>query len=152
VARDVERTCDCGMVIRCADVRGPVSFDPIYNEFHLTVDGRRHQILYCFNCGGKLPESTRDKRFNTPSPAECQEVAALMSRCRLAGDIVHELGPSDATSRWDALTDWPPGNRPWRRQFVYTRRWITLVLVVVEYADGSLSYGINGQPIVIEGT
>jgi hypothetical protein len=141
--------CDCGLAVRCADLGVPVTFDPIYNEFYLAIGSRRHQLIYCFNCGGKLPDSTRDKRFNTPSLAECEQVAAIMSRCRSAGDIAHELGQSDATSEWDALTHWPPRDRPWRRQFVYTRRWITLVLVVVEYADGSLSFGVNGQSIVV---
>jgi hypothetical protein len=152
VAEHVERPCDCGTAIRCADVGGAITYDPIYNEFHLDIGGRRHQLIYCFNCGGKLPDSTRDKRFAAPSLKECEQVAVIMNRCRSAGDIVHELGPSDVTSEWDAHSHWPPKDRPWRRQFVYTRRWITLVLVVVEYADGSLSFGINGQAIHVDGT
>jgi hypothetical protein len=147
LAKHVERTCDCGMAIRCADVGGPITYDPIFNEFHLEIGALRHQLIYCFSCGGKLPDSTRDQRFTAPSLEECEQVAAIIHRCRSARDIVHELGPSDAASEWDALTHWPPKDRPWRRQFVYTRRWRTLVLVVVEHADGSMSFGINGQPL-----
>jgi hypothetical protein len=145
--RKTERACDCGAAIRCADVAGPVVYDEMTNEFHLIVGERRHRLVYCFNCGGKLPESTRGRRFTTPSAVECGQVAVIVHSCRSAADVVHELGSGDVISVWDMRSHWPPGDRPWRRQFVYTRRWKTLVLVVVEYADGSLSFGINGQPL-----
>jgi hypothetical protein len=145
--RTSERACDCGTAIRLSDLAGPVCYDPVYNEFRLTIGSNQHRLVYCFSCGGKLPDSTRSRRFATPSMQECEQAAAIMHRCRSAGDIVHELGPSDAADEWDARSQWPPTNRPWRRQFIYAKRWSTLVLVVIEYADGSLSFGINGQPI-----
>jgi hypothetical protein len=146
IVRNAERACDCGAAIRCTDLGGPIHYDPIYNEFHLTIGSQQHRLVYCFSCGGKLPDSTRNRRFTTPSMQECEQAAAIMHLCRSAGDILHELGPSDATHEWDARSRWPPTDRPWRRQFVYAKRWSTLVLVVIEHADGSLSFGINGQP------
>src|SRR5271154_1955287 len=140
---NVERACDCGTTIRCADAGESIRYDAIHNEFDLVIGSRLHRLIYCFNCGGKLPDSTRSRRFATPSMHECEDVATIMHRCRSAGDIVHQLGPSDEMGEWDKRGQWPPTDRPWRRQFVYTRRWNSLVLVVVEYADGSLSFGIN---------
>jgi hypothetical protein len=149
--RETDRTCDCSTIVRCADAaNGRVTYDPIYNEFHLALgDSARIRLLYCFQCGGRLPESTRGRRFTSPSLRECEQVTGIIHRCRSAADVVHELGASDTSSA--ELTTWPPmTDRPWRRQFAYTRRWKTLVLIVIEYSDGSLSFGINGQPVEVE--
>jgi hypothetical protein len=150
--RETDRTCDCGTIIRCTDARGgPVSYDSIYNEFHLALGTSAHvRLWYCFHCGGRLPESTRGRRFTSPSLIECEQVTAIIHRCRSAADLVREIGPGDGMKMGE-LTKWPPmTDRPWRRQFAYTRRWKTLVLLVIEYTDGSLSFGINGQPVEVE--
>ena len=97
MVRAMERPCDCGTAIRCADLGGPLVYDPIYNELQLVMRERRFRLLYCFNCGGRLPDSMRGRRFTTPSAQECEQIARILHRCRSAEDVLRELGPSDVT-------------------------------------------------------
>src|SRR5207248_3787795 len=138
-----DRPCDCGVVLRYAIAGGstPVRYDESLNEFLLNVGRTSYRLVYCFTCGGKLPESMRGRRFMTPSADDCAAVAAVVPRCRSTADVLRELGPADPADFWGARQQpWPPGERTWRRQLVYARRWRTVVLVVVEYSDGSISF------------
>src|SRR5580765_1276881 len=97
-----ERPCDCGIAIRCVDARGPVRYDESLNEFLLDVGRQSYRWIYCFNCGGRLPESMRGRRFTTPSTDDCAAVAAILPRCRTVADVLRELGPGDRLEFWDA--------------------------------------------------
>jgi hypothetical protein len=145
----VDRPCDCGAVLRCAAAGAgtPVYYEEVFNEFRLEVARVSWRLVYCFNCGGRLPESVRGRRFSAPSAEDCAAVAAILPRLRSVGDVLCELGPADPVDFWDARLQWPPRERSWRRQLVYARRWRSMVLVVMEYADGSVSFGLNGKPV-----
>src|SRR5258708_928247 len=102
-----ERTCQCqGAEHLAAEPDSPIAFDARLNEYHL-VRGRWYSIMfYCFRCGGRLPESTRDELFFKPDAAEQAEATSLLATAKSRADIFRLLGPADEVfSRNDLSID-----------------------------------------------
>lgn len=140
-----ERPCDCGTPQRSsADPGCPVEFDSEMNEFHLIHKRMRAVMRYCFWCGGRLPESKRDQFFSEPSESEKREVSRLLKGVKTIGDARTVLGEPDETFDGNE-TEQGESSLRWKQMLRYSRRWKTLVLSVMEMADGTISYITCGQ-------
>ena len=151
------RKCECGRLERyAADPMYPIEFDERTNEYQIVYGGAQIPLQYCFRCGGRLPESTRDSLFTSPDENEMAEIADLFREAQTIDDVVRILGPPDEICEGnfddadDVAADEMPANGgviPWRQQFLYREKWESLDLFVHEHPDGRVSYFIAGKQI-----
>jgi hypothetical protein len=134
----------------------PIEFDQRMNEYHIVHHGVRIYIEYCFNCGGRLPESKRDSYFTTPNENEMAEIEELLRNVRSIPDVIRILGAADDVHKGavDAVCETvasdPPRNGrvlKWKQQLDYRERWVSLTLIVHENVDGSVAYLIAGKQL-----
>jgi len=140
MSEPTERICECHELERlAADPDSHITFDANVNEYHL-VRGRFVSVMrYCFFCGGRLPESTSDRFFMQPDPAEQAQVTSLLKGAKSLAAVIRVLGPADEVISRDELMieQTIPNEVRWKRTFRYSSRWKTLTIDILEMPDGS---------------
>lgn len=124
----------------------PLTYDDHVEEVQLLLSGRDGiaVVRYCPFCGEKL-ESDRSKLFTEPTDDDCEDVREQLKGLASLDDVVAKLGEPN-----DQGTGCGPESRPWRQWARYTEIWNSLVLIVGEHEDGSISWIISGQPVAKE--
>jgi hypothetical protein len=139
-----------------ADPMFPIEYDERTNEYQIVLNGIRITMVYCFRCGGRLPESKRGSLVTTPADSEMAEVDALLKGARSISDVIRILGAPDTIhegayhARTETAPTQAPGDCrviPWKQQLDYCERWESLTLIVHENLDGSVAYLIGGKEI-----
>jgi hypothetical protein len=98
MSRERKEVCDCVNLERMAnDPKCPVTFDQRLNEYHINGEnGTYWLIYYCPFCGGKMPESQRNRFFHIITDDERTRLCELTKDLRTVQDVKSAFGnPED---------------------------------------------------------
>lgn len=105
-------------------------------------------MRYCFWCGGRLPATTTDDLFDSPSESEKNEITRLLANVYTATDVVSILGPPDTIHEWGAESAGIYKDvEQWKRLLQYSNLCSTFILLVFEMPDGTITYAYCGKPL-----
>jgi hypothetical protein len=127
-----------------SDPDSPIKFNEKLNEYQLAymrkVEGRTTKetlrLIYCPFTGVKLPQSTRDALFTTPSGDEITKYSKVLDGVKTMEEVKTILGEPDQV--FGAF-----GNS--KRQFTYRELSETVQIIVQERNDGKIEVSFSGK-------
>jgi hypothetical protein len=130
----------------------PISYCKELNEYHIICEGGIELIMnYCYFCGGKLPDSLRDKLFVEIDRSEKDEVKSLIDKIDTVEKMHEVLGEPDKIVDRDMMEDnffVLKSRDKCVRWYVYYKRWKSLELKILENKDGTLGFSIGQKHII----
>ena len=121
----------------------PFTYDERIQEVQLllTVDDRVAVVRFCPFCGEKL-ESGRSKLFTEPTDDECEDVWRKLEGLATLDEVIAKLGEPDDRGIGNGTA-----SDRWREWIVYREIWDSLMIIIGEHEDGTVSCTISGQPV-----
>ena len=121
----------------------PLTYNDHVQEVQLLLSGgdALAVVRYCPFCGEKV-KSGRAKLFTKPTDEDGDDVRQQLKGLGSLDDVMAKLGEPN-----DQGTGCGPESRPWRQWARYSEIWNSLVLIIGEHEDGSISWVISGQPV-----
>jgi hypothetical protein len=143
--------CNCNIIEEWAkDSKTPVKYDKKYYEYFLEEkDGGTTIFYFCSLCGGKLPESTRDNFFSTPSTEEIEELELKIKNLNKIQQFIERLGKPDIDSNIEKANkkyEQFNKNEVTNRTLIFSSSFKTLNLIVQEDENGEIIYFFAGKP------
>lgn len=144
--------CNCGNPeYWIKDSSVPIKFDKKMNEYYIPHGTEMKSLLvmyYCFFCGGKLPDSKRGSFFTNPSRKEVKEMLSIVKNITDEKEMERLLGEPDLIHRWnkndeDLFKIYK--SRRFKKQFTYSKKWKSLVLILSLSKNGKFEVNYSGQ-------
>ena len=151
-----EEYCTCGSLQRAAETAGaPVKFDKDMNEFLLVhgLEGGHDLIMrHCFFCGGKAPESLRDRLFTRLTDDERWRLIDLTKPLKTVEDVIVTLGEPDRDMEvGNSVTrperDGVPEETTYYRNLLYYNLSETAEVRVTVYPLGEVAFSFTGKSL-----
>ena len=143
--------CSCNFV---SDIHRenilPILYDDRFHEYRIVdLSGTRETLIhFCFVCGGRMPESTRDENFYEQSQDEVRELTGRLAGVQSIDGIITELGKPDIeypVEICNGLTNRINGLGNITRAVEYRTVARTFILQVMEDESGKVSYFFAGK-------
>jgi hypothetical protein len=154
-----EIVCTCDYLQKGAsNPDHPIEFDARLNEFLIVTRNdagdvkAKYSIYHCPFCGGKTPESLRDRLFATVTDAEDHRLRELFEQAKSVEDVILLLGAPDRehSNGYGIQSPERDGQPPLRmrhRTLHYTSLSQTADVMVVDYPSSRVGIMIQGKYI-----
>lgn len=145
--------CNCGSLERAAeDPANPIIFDSKFNEYQLEYQAAsgpaQMMIYYCPLCGGKAPESKRDRFFSRISNEEFRRLSNMTKNIRTIEDAIKALGAPEVDSHVEVtspIKDMKPEVRKAFRSIVYSNLSETADIRITDYLEDKVRVQFEGK-------